>query len=492
MEMAFRDCVNEAKERGQTVFLSSHILSEVEALCDRVGILRAGRLVDEGTLERAAPPQRADGRGHVRRPGARAPGAARRARARARARTRCASRSPGGVGPLIAALAGTSRRDAHEPRAVARGDLPAPLRRLRRPCRRLAQPRRPRRRRRRPPAVRSRARRAGVPRRPDPHDRVRLPVRRARLHPAGRLPPRLPDARPTGSRSRTASATTRRVRLFYGVAVRPADGRRLHRLAGRRDAGDLRRRVRAAGRGARAAGRGGRRADASSSSPGSSAGARRTSRRWRRSRAGIAVLWVAEFAGSARGGPAGRRRRPTSRSRRASVIPVFVGVGALASQLAPTRRIALELGRRRRRRCRCCCAWSPTPRAAPAGCAGRRRSAGPRSCGRSPAPARLVLLLPLRPRVLLLAAAARIAAAPRRRHAVCCPRTRHRRAATAAARPRRPRRRCAPSAAACSSGSASVGAFAFILGVISKSISSAGISKSLQQRAREARLRLDR
>jgi ABC-2 type transport system ATP-binding protein len=32
------------------VFLSSHILSEVEATCDRVGILRAGRLVDEGTL----------------------------------------------------------------------------------------------------------------------------------------------------------------------------------------------------------------------------------------------------------------------------------------------------------------------------------------------------------------------------------------------------------------------------------------------------------
>ena len=50
MEIAFRDTVNEAKERGQTVFLSSHILSEVEALCDRVGILRAGRLVDEGTL----------------------------------------------------------------------------------------------------------------------------------------------------------------------------------------------------------------------------------------------------------------------------------------------------------------------------------------------------------------------------------------------------------------------------------------------------------
>jgi ABC-2 type transport system ATP-binding protein len=51
MEVTFRDCVIEAKKRGQTVFLSSHILSEVEAVCDRVGILRAGKLVDQGTLD---------------------------------------------------------------------------------------------------------------------------------------------------------------------------------------------------------------------------------------------------------------------------------------------------------------------------------------------------------------------------------------------------------------------------------------------------------
>jgi ABC-2 type transport system ATP-binding protein len=51
MEMAFRESIIEAKQRGQTVLLSSHILSEVEALCDRVGILRNGRLVDQGTLE---------------------------------------------------------------------------------------------------------------------------------------------------------------------------------------------------------------------------------------------------------------------------------------------------------------------------------------------------------------------------------------------------------------------------------------------------------
>ena len=50
MEQAFRHCIHEARERGQTVFLSSHVLSEVEALCDQVGILRDGRLVEMGTL----------------------------------------------------------------------------------------------------------------------------------------------------------------------------------------------------------------------------------------------------------------------------------------------------------------------------------------------------------------------------------------------------------------------------------------------------------
>jgi ABC-2 type transport system ATP-binding protein len=50
MEVAFRETVTEAKRRGQSVFLSSHILSEVEALCDRVGLLRDGKLIDQGTL----------------------------------------------------------------------------------------------------------------------------------------------------------------------------------------------------------------------------------------------------------------------------------------------------------------------------------------------------------------------------------------------------------------------------------------------------------
>lgn len=50
MEQAFRHCIREARDRGQTTFLSSHIMSEVEALCDRVGILREGKLIEMGTL----------------------------------------------------------------------------------------------------------------------------------------------------------------------------------------------------------------------------------------------------------------------------------------------------------------------------------------------------------------------------------------------------------------------------------------------------------
>ena len=50
MEREFRRCVVEARERGQTVFLSSHQLVEVEAVCDRVAILRAGQLVEIDTI----------------------------------------------------------------------------------------------------------------------------------------------------------------------------------------------------------------------------------------------------------------------------------------------------------------------------------------------------------------------------------------------------------------------------------------------------------
>ncbi|WP_226681452.1 ABC transporter ATP-binding protein [Sutcliffiella horikoshii] len=51
MEMVFQECVLEAKLAGKSVLLSSHILSEVEKLCDRVGIIRQGKIIETGTLQ---------------------------------------------------------------------------------------------------------------------------------------------------------------------------------------------------------------------------------------------------------------------------------------------------------------------------------------------------------------------------------------------------------------------------------------------------------
>lgn len=50
MEQIFQECVSDAKRAGKSVLLSSHILSEVEKLCDRVGIIRQGKIIETGTL----------------------------------------------------------------------------------------------------------------------------------------------------------------------------------------------------------------------------------------------------------------------------------------------------------------------------------------------------------------------------------------------------------------------------------------------------------
>jgi ABC-2 type transport system ATP-binding protein len=50
MEKVFQDCVRDAKTAGKSVLLSSHILSEVERLCDKVGIIRQGKIIETGTL----------------------------------------------------------------------------------------------------------------------------------------------------------------------------------------------------------------------------------------------------------------------------------------------------------------------------------------------------------------------------------------------------------------------------------------------------------
>ena len=118
MEQVFQSCVRDAKDRGQTVFLSSHILSEVDAVCDRVAMLRGGRLIEVGELDAlhelaavrvearlaTVPPDLAgvDGVGHVDLdPDGRT--------------LRCDV--TGSMGPLLAALAaaGVERLTTHEP-----------------------------------------------------------------------------------------------------------------------------------------------------------------------------------------------------------------------------------------------------------------------------------------------------------------------------------------------------------------------------------------
>jgi ABC-type multidrug transport system, ATPase component len=50
MENVFQECVLDVKRQGKSVLLSSHILSEVERLCDKVGIIRQGKMIETGTL----------------------------------------------------------------------------------------------------------------------------------------------------------------------------------------------------------------------------------------------------------------------------------------------------------------------------------------------------------------------------------------------------------------------------------------------------------
>lgn len=51
MEQVFQECVLDVKNKGKSVLLSSHILSEVEKLCDRVGIIRQGQIIESGSLD---------------------------------------------------------------------------------------------------------------------------------------------------------------------------------------------------------------------------------------------------------------------------------------------------------------------------------------------------------------------------------------------------------------------------------------------------------
>jgi len=192
--------------------------------------------------------------------------------------------------------------------------------------------------------------------------------------------------------------------------------------------------------------------------------------------AGVAILWLAELAGFLVGGlPAGGSAYLALAS--VSVAPVFAGVGALASQLAPTRRTALELGGAivaLSLLLRVIGDTSPSAGwlrwATPLGWAEQLRP----FTGAQP----LVLLLPAAAGGVLLLAAARIAAARDVGTGVLPARE---------SSPPRLRLLSSPTAHALRSERASLavwmtgtGAFALILGMVSTSISSASISKSVR------------
>jgi len=192
--------------------------------------------------------------------------------------------------------------------------------------------------------------------------------------------------------------------------------------------------------------------------------------------AGIAILWLAEFAGFVAGDlPTGGSAYLALST--ASVAAVFVGIGALASQLAPTRRIALELGSLLVGLFLLLRVIADT-----ASGAGWLRWATPLGWAEElrpfAGPDPVVLLLPAAASVLLLLAAARIASGRDVGTGVLPARD--------TAEPRL-RLLSSPTAQALRSerGSliawtCSIGAFALVLGMVSTSISSAGISKSVR------------
>ena len=458
MEVAFRQTVLEAKERGQTVFLSSHILSEVEALCDRVGILRRGRLVDEGTLAELRHLGAQTVEVDVRRPaaGARPLPGVHVVHAGANA---LRFEVTGSIGPLIDALAHhevvalTSREPSLEEIFLHHYDGE------RRPCRTSSA---------RSRGGRSPTRASGRSRSRSCSRLSRPPTpsatgRRTRRSPTGSASC-TPSARTRASASSTASRTTssRSAATWPGASAAPLSifaavwgllaavrAMRTEEDAGRQElvlAGVI--------------GRGGAFVAALVAIG-----------------VGAAVLWLATFVGLV------AARLPAGGSAYlalavVAVVPVFVGVGALASQLAPNRRIALELGSGALAAAFLLRVVADTSSltalrwATPLGWIEELRAfAGPRP---------VVLLLPLASSVLLLGLAALIALR-RDVGSGLLQATGRRRRRDSACSGRPPPRPCAPSAAASLAWLLATGAFAFVLGVIADSISSAGLSKRVQE-----------
>ena len=133
-----RDLILELKRRGKTVFFSTHILPDVEALCDRVGVIIGGKLRDVGKLDELLSARVKSVEATFAGPGRR--GALRRrrgGRARGRARDVLLRRTRSAADAAVRAVVagGRARGRAHRAPRDARGLLPAPARGRRRRAR---------------------------------------------------------------------------------------------------------------------------------------------------------------------------------------------------------------------------------------------------------------------------------------------------------------------------------------------------------------------
>ena len=130
VQQEFYGVIREAKAEGRTVFLSSHILSEVEKTCDRVAIIREGRLarVDRTEALRDLAHHTGGAGLHGPRAGRGVQRAAGRLRRRRRGPHPAACASPAASRPVVRAAAQLRAGRLRQPRAVARGDLPGRVR----------------------------------------------------------------------------------------------------------------------------------------------------------------------------------------------------------------------------------------------------------------------------------------------------------------------------------------------------------------------------
>ena len=130
MEAEFRRVIEDERERGRTVLLSSHILAEVEALCDRVSIIRDGRNVESGSLGDL---RHLRGRRSRRSSPGRRQGSMRRSSTTSTSRARGSTSTSTPTPSTRLATAHPARRAQHDqPAADPRGAVPPALRRQRR------------------------------------------------------------------------------------------------------------------------------------------------------------------------------------------------------------------------------------------------------------------------------------------------------------------------------------------------------------------------